>query len=845
VIRRPAHRFWAVLLGLAVASTGLIASASTQAAAPTQQASEQARAEPRALIRRTEYGTAHIKAPTFRGAGLGIGYAQAQDHFCILAEMWVTIDGRRSLYFGPDESYLSPGNALRFNNLKSDFSYQRLKDLRVVQRGLALPPPHGPSAKVRALAAGYADGYNRYLREVGGADGIGDPACRGAAWVRPITALDVFRRMHAIIGLASFQFMTEALANAKPPLPGAPAETPRVPSPSDLEEALPTTRRLRVGSNGVALGREATRTGSGMLLANPHFAWRGSERFHQFHITIPRRLNVAGASLLGFPLIHIGHTSGVAWTHTTSTAFRFTPYEIKLVPGDPTSYLMDGHVRRMSTQRVTVPVARPDGGTERREHTFYSTEHGPIIEYPAAYLTWGPTTAYALRDANATNFRAADTWVAMGEAQSVAEIRAAEERIQGIPWVNTVAADKHGNAYYADQSVVPAVPDTLAERCVTSPIGQVLYRQARLPVLDGSRSECDWERDADAVDPGTFGPQHLPRLLRGDYVTNHNNSHWLANPEQPLTGFARIIGDERTARSLRTRLGLKMVHGRLDGTDGLGPPGFTLDNVLELTLNNRNHSAELFRDQVVDMCRRQPVMPSSSGPPVNVTDACEVLARWDLRADLDSRGTYLWQEFFNRAAKVPGGPYADQFDPARPIDTPRTLNTVHPAVQRALGDAVLELRKHEIPPDRPWGQVQDRAGIPIHGCDASTGLDRVTGMYDQQGCFNLMISERRPDGTLNPVHATSFGMATTWNGDAPTTRTILAYSQSSDPTRPHVDDQTRLFSQKRWVVERFAEHEITGDPALRVTALCGTRTESASRAQDGGAVQRLTSCPAR
>jgi acyl-homoserine-lactone acylase len=42
-------------------------------------------------------------------------------------------------------------------------------------------------------------------------------------------------------------------------------------------------------------------------------------------------------------------------------------------------------------------------------------------------------------------------------------------------------------------------------------------------------------------------------------VTNSNDSYWLSNPHQPLTGFARIIGDEGTARTLRTRIGLIMT----------------------------------------------------------------------------------------------------------------------------------------------------------------------------------------------------------------------------------------------------------------------------------------------
>jgi hypothetical protein len=35
-----------------------------------------------------------------------------------------------------------------------------------------------------------------------------------------------------------------------------------------------------------------------------------------------------------------------------------------------------------------------------------------------------------------------------------------------------------------------------------------------------------------------------------------------------------------------------------------------------------------------------------------------------------------------------------------------------------------------------------------------------------------------------------------------------------DPTSPHHHDQTELFSQKRWVTERFCERDILASPTL-------------------------------
>jgi acyl-homoserine-lactone acylase len=46
--------------------------------------------------------------------------------------------------------------------------------------------------------------------------------------------------------------------------------------------------------------------------------------------------------------------------------------------------------------------------------------------------------------------------------------------------------------------------------------------------------------------------------------------------------------------------------------------------------------------------------------------------------------------------------------------------------------------------------------------------------------------------------------------------TLLGYSQADEPSSPHHDDQTALYSQKRWVTERFCEADILASPELEV-----------------------------
>src|SRR5215218_543974 len=116
------------------------------------------------------------------------------------ADILATVDARRTRYFGADASYGEPGSEI--NNLASDFFYQRIKDSGVVERLVRRPYPHGPGADVRATVRGFVAGWNAYLRRTG-VDHLPDPRCRGAAWVKPIRASQLYRRFYQLALRAS------------------------------------------------------------------------------------------------------------------------------------------------------------------------------------------------------------------------------------------------------------------------------------------------------------------------------------------------------------------------------------------------------------------------------------------------------------------------------------------------------------------------------------------------------------------------------------------------------------------------------------------------------------------
>jgi len=492
-------------------------------------------------------------------------------------------------YFGPDALAI-PHVARRADpNWKSDLWWQRVRDSRIVEKGVAQKPPLGPTARVMALYDGWAAGYNAYLRS----GKLRDPTCKGKPWVKPITRMDLHYRGEQLATSPTSSLFISGLVDAAPPTGGA--SRARVAGGADLS-AL--TRQLDPPtglsqSNGASFGSRATRSGGGMVLANPHAPWRGTERWWMVHLKVPGVYDVMGGTLSGYPPIGIGFNRHVAWTHTTSTARRFVLFQLKLVPGDPTSYLVDGRPEKMRQQTVTAAG---------RTHTFYSAE-----------LTAKP----------------------------------------------------------------------LAAACAASP---------------------------------------------------------------------------------------------------------------QVTLDD--------------------------GSTVDIRDACPVLRDYRQTGTLDDPGAWLFNEWIRRAPPFTGALFSDPFDPSRPLDTPRILNTANPAVLQALGAAVKSLRDHGVPLNATLRRTQhapQSKDIPIHGCWQC--FQRVDAANETP------ISVPGPAGILEhgPYGQVTNGpnmiLTIELRKDGPRAEGILAPSQATDRTSPWYANMTRLFSKKGWVRLRFTAGELARDRGARETGL--------------------------
>ena len=700
-------------------------------------------------VRWTEHGIPHITAQTWEGLGFGFAHSVAQNGVCVLAKELVTVNGELAKYFGAENG-----------NVNSDAFHRALLNDAKIDEYLA-----ASSADSNAMDSGYARGYNRYIDTH--ADQL-PASCAGAEWVKPIDERDLARLAIGVGIRYGLGRVTDQIATA------APNQAIASLKPIDLSLDVE-----KIGSNAYAFGSELTDTGRGILLGNPHYPWQGPSRFHMAHLTLLGEIDFMGVGLIATPRLAIGFNETIAWSHTVSTALRFTFFRLDLVPGNPMAYLVGDQERSIEAIEVAVETAT---GIENR--TVYLTHLGPVVAGPST--PWSDQHVYVMRDVNYENYRTGDQYAAMQRSTNVTQLKQALADHQGAAFVNTIAADKAGGALYADMSAIPNVSVDLIARCAVDQSAG-----ARITTLNGSDPSCDWQIDESAAAPGLMPPSQQPSLITTTYAGNSNDSYWLSNPAMRLEGYSPIIGDENAQRTLRTRSGLKFVEEVLSTGEKFDQA--TVENLL---FSHRHYGAELFLDEVLEVCADDPTL----------AEACAVLAYWDRRQTVESRGAHIFNEFFAETNQL-SAHYAVPFNNADPVHTPRGLTideaATRDAILAALHVAVDRITDAGIALDARWGDVQfeirngEKIGIP--------GGDGRAGMFS-------VISARfdGDNGGYTPiVTGNSYIQSVTWNEDgSPSARAILTYSQSPEPDSPYYADQTKIYSQSQWIDMPFTEEQI-------------------------------------
>ena len=416
------------------------------------------------------------------------------------------------------------------------------------------------------------------------------------------------------------------------------------------------------------------------------------------------------------------------------------------------------------------------------KRTVWQSHLGPILVIPRAGLTWSTKYAYAIQDANTGNTRTSDVWLQFAKAGQVHDLVTAMKSL-GIPWVNTIATDRLGNALYADVSVIPDIPLPATKECALSPTGAGAMNATKIPILNGSYTACGWNKSSDSPVPGLLPIERLPVAIRTDWVHNSNDSYLFTHPDQKFSPtLSPLIGQPVIIRP-RTYAGATEIPAMI----ARGP--VTLESVQKELFAHRNIMAERVLPDLIKECPSRP-----SGSPLE--EACAVLGKWDRTANFSARGAHLFREFWRIARNIPNV-HRVSLDPQQIVSTPYGLKMSDPVIAEkvweALGSAVAIVKRNGFALDAPLSEIQYR--------QTQQGIIPLSGGDEHEGVLSKLETRATPGLTPKGYlvdYGNSYIQTVRFNETGPVAEGMLTYGQSSNPLSPYAFDQLKLYSEKRW-----------------------------------------------
>lgn len=455
-------------------------------------------------IRRTEFGVPHISADNFKGIGIGLGYAQAEDYGARVILSLIRSKGWMGRTFGRDS--LSSDFAAALEHARVEATYHLL------------------DADTRDMYDGFAEGVNRYIR----ANSKALPP-----WAKPVfhghdvAAGDIGTANTA----AAERLVTRWLERSTG---GAAGAAPRDSQALTLEASPLLGADADVGSNAWALAPSRTKSGRSILLRNPHLAWTAG--YWEAHVTLPGKLDFYGDFRIGSAFSVIGgFNKDLGWATTNNAPDLDEVYELDLDPTDSERYRFDGTTIPIRYESITRPysIGSTDDSLVSETRRVAFTPLGPVV-----YRT--VTKLYVVRAGPDGEYRAGSQFLAMMRARNLGEWKGAlATRARATS--NLTYADRGGNILTIWMGTVPRLPTRSGGDSVPIPARGSADVWTRLISLDSL--------------PQTLNP-------RGGYVHNENDAPHFANLNALLDTARYPDNVERGELRLRSQHALQLIGGK-------------------------------------------------------------------------------------------------------------------------------------------------------------------------------------------------------------------------------------------------------------------------------------------
>lgn len=507
-----------------------------------------------------------------------------------------------------------------------------------------------------------------------------------------------------------------------------------------------TSNLLKAGSNAYAIGPSRAKAKHAMLVSNPHLLWGDFYIFFEAHLNAPG-FNAYGASLVGMPVLNIAFNDHLGWTHTVNTIDATDRYELTLKDG---GYLLDSTVLPFSKRTVVFKIRQPDGTFKEQTMEFRYSVHGPILGDKDG-------KAYSVRIAGLEDANMLLQWHLMAKSTNLDQFRVALKMMQ-FPMFNVIYADAAGNIFYLFDGNVPK-----------RSTGDWQFWHGE---VDGSVSKYIWHNYLSYED--------LPKLLNpaSGFLQNANDPPWNCtypeelDPEEFPTYISPVGMDFRPQRAV------DMIKDDYS---------ITFQKLIDYKLNTGMEVADRFLNELYKAAARYPDSIA--------VKAVNVLKKWDILTDSNSRGAVLFANWFDR---ITPDMFITPWQASSPIETPCGLKDYKRAVELLIA-AAKEVEKVYGNLDVAWGDVYR---FRMNGSDYA-----ANGASGKYGVFRTFYYVKDNDNKYRAIAGDSY-VAVTEFGKRVRARVLLSYGNATQPGNKHVGDQLLLLSQKRMRIALLSRKEI-------------------------------------
>ena len=525
------------------------------------------------IIRRTEYGVPHIKADNMQAAGFALGYVQVEDYGRSVVDVMIRARGEWSQYhdLNPEERSLSIDR-----DASSKIKYARALETFSLLR-----------KETQDILIGFAAGMNRY---------IDVHRSEFPNWLKAdFTGYDVHAgdigshsdaAVQAFIRILQRQNAASGSTNDRMGMQSGEGKTVWARLADHAETPHPDE-----GSNAFALAPSRTKSGSAILLRNPHLAWNAG--YYEAQLEVPGVLNFYGDFRIGGPLITIGgYNEHLGFSTTNNDPDSDEIYSFQVSSTLPDHFLLDGATVPLEKKRIIVKFKNGEGlGEDTRE--FLYTPFGPVFHR-------GDGKVYVIRDAGDGEYRLAEQFLMMMKARNLTEYKEAM-RIQAKTSSNFTYADADGNIFYVWNAMTPNLPhlsggDTAA--------------------IAASRSDQVWRK--------IIPFDSLPQLLnpKGGYIHNENDSFHYTNLNEVMDAAKFPPHFSQPILRLRSQHALEMIANNKK---------FTLEDVVNLKYSQRMLLAERVKADLIAAVR-------ATSPTGQIAAALKQMENWDNTVNRESKG---------------------------------------------------------------------------------------------------------------------------------------------------------------------------------------------------------------